>query len=124
MIEVESGGFAFKTFWGGFLTVEADGNLRADGAEIGITNIDLSGPNETFHIKCQFQNRLTTLKPEIILTADTEVAQLKKFYSFGGNMAKYLTHDHESLDRARKEGTLNAELLERRSLLKGDKFCK
>lgn len=67
---------------------------------------------------------MTTKKTSVVLASTTEVDQLKKFYSFGGKMAQFLSDDPVGLEKAKRKGKLNQELLDRRSKIKNDRYCK
>lgn len=109
-------GFAFRTLWGTYLTAEPDGTLRADA--------DVIGDEQKFFIKCQAKNRQTTKKKEVKLASAIEVEQLKTRYSFGGKLEKFLTEDSDMLEKAKKKGRLNEELVIRRAAIKNDRYCK
>jgi protein FRG1 len=119
----EIGGFAFKTLWNTYLAIEHDGSLRADSTEIHSA--------QTFYIKCQgfnslylAHNRQTTKKKEVTLASKTEIEQLKSRYSFGGKLEQFLSDDYEGIEKAKKLGKLNEELVNRRSKIKNDRYCK
>ena len=79
-----------------------------------------------------------------VVAAEAETEALGRFWSFGGKKISMITgyniypyyivslanqsllpfcRDTKELTRAKKEGNLNEVLLERRSMVKKDKFC-
>lgn len=123
VVELPDNGFAFSTLWGTYLSVEADGSLRADAQSIEDSSI--------FYIKCQAKNRQTTRKKQVFhllqqikLASEIEVEQLKSRYSFGGKLEKLISKDKESLESAKRIGRLNEELVIRRARVTNDRYCK
>ncbi|KAJ3268489.1 hypothetical protein HDV01_002710 [Terramyces sp. JEL0728] len=53
-----------------------------------------------------------------------EIEKLEKMHSFGKKELAALTRSVDELAKAKRDGRLNEELLNRRALLKPDKFCK
>ncbi|KAI8812850.1 FRG1-like family-domain-containing protein [Cladochytrium replicatum] len=117
-------GFALQSAYDKFLAVGKDGTTaRCDSEKVGSA--------EVFRIKCQaqFKSMPKRVKTDEELEAemeenDLELEEIKKFHSH--TLGKVVTSKEglESLRRARKDGNLHEELLDRRSKLKSDKFCK
>lgn len=114
-VDQTNAGFVFKGEYG-YLTIENDGTIRADADE--------AGANQSFSIKVQRKAQQEAKKQTKLLGAIAQAEKLRKVYSFGGRLEKFLEHDLDGLDHATKEGTLNQELLNRRSKMKADRYCK
>ncbi|KAJ3032263.1 hypothetical protein HK097_005315, partial [Rhizophlyctis rosea] len=104
---------------GKYLRCEMDGTARCDSEEVGF--------REVFRILCQAQNKARAKKRKEKESVDAEVLEvetIKKFHSWGGGRLVNTTEDTRELKRARKDGQLNEALLDRRSKLKADRYCK
>eukprot|EP00842_Homolaphlyctis_polyrhiza_P003121 jgi/Hompol1/380/HPOL_000238-RA len=135
---VRDDGFALQSMFGGFLSVQPDGSLRAD--------VDTIGFKETLRFKCQAANkhRIDTSDgdaasrsaakgggdaPGLSGLSGLEQEHIKKFQGqMGSQGARFRTGgvvlDTQALIDASKDGRLNEELLLRRAKTKSDKFCK
>ncbi|KAI8928716.1 hypothetical protein BC831DRAFT_447148 [Entophlyctis helioformis] len=131
---VRDDGIAFMSVFGKFLSVDtASGRLRADAESVGFC--------ETFRVKCQAQNKVSARRGDgrgssssgkgtgagedsgLLGIVSHEVEQMRRFQGPGGRSAG-VPVDLERLLAAKKQGTLNEELVIRRSKTKSDKFCK
>jgi protein FRG1 len=95
---------------------------RKDSTEIG--------PNETFTLHCQAENKSTFIKPKDREreAGQVEFDHLKMFHSiqassFGERDLERTKEDVKRLKKAKEEGNLNEMLLDRRAKSKSDKFC-
>ncbi|KAI8894088.1 FRG1-like family-domain-containing protein [Globomyces pollinis-pini] len=106
-------GFAIKSYFDKYLSVQ-DGLIRCDS--------DIPGLNETFHLRMQYSFKVQ--KKEKISSVQQEFEALKQFHSFGKKEIMALNYDVEGLTVAKRDGKLNEVLLNRRAVMKSDKFCK
>ncbi|KAJ3254821.1 hypothetical protein HK103_006811 [Boothiomyces macroporosus] len=105
----QKNGFALQNYWGQYLSYN-DGTIRCDSEQIT--------DNEVFQIKMQIEKKVH------VSAVSLEIEKLEKMHSFGRKELLDLTRNVDGLAKAKKEGRLNEELLNRRALLKPDKFCK
>ncbi|CAO3687910.1 unnamed protein product [Umbelopsis vinacea] len=116
------GGLAFQNAYDKFLMVDeiAGGGykVRADAESIGFC--------ETFRVYCQarFKRKAKTTKKEVIDATGVELDTMKKYQSWAGNRQRASDHDLREIKRAKKEGNLSETLLDRRSKMKADRYCK
>ncbi|KAI8334315.1 FRG1-like family-domain-containing protein [Chlamydoabsidia padenii] len=119
---VTDAGVAFQSTHGTFLMVDqvADGGfkIRADADDIGFC--------ETFRVYCQakFKNKR---KKETKAKFDADQAELdnvKKNQSWGGGKLHMTREDSKRLKKAKSEGRINEAMLDRRALMKADRYCK
>ncbi|KND03825.1 uncharacterized protein SPPG_01280 [Spizellomyces punctatus DAOM BR117] len=112
-------GLALQSSFEKFLKCDADGRARADSENVGF--------KEVFQMRCQAANKARAKKKKVdvsINAEELEVDHIKKFHSWGGGRLVLSQEDTTVLRKAKKEGNLNETLLDRRSKLKSDKFCK
>lgn len=121
VIEEVDGGFAFKSYFNKYLTISVGDQVaivaRADSDDVGL--------QETFSVKCQYQNKVTG-KLKVVEDVDVDLVEgekMKQFWSKGGNY-KGKKSDIDDLKKAKEDGSLNEAMLNRRSKIKSDKFCK
>lgn len=103
-----------------FLTVR-------DGTDI-MANSTTAGENEMLKVR-SFVRTNTDKDKEVPdeekgSAAECEVNYVKKFQSFQDRRLRVSDKDKRELKRARLEGNLHETLLDRRSKMKSDKFCK
>ncbi|KAH8550770.1 FRG1-like family-domain-containing protein [Umbelopsis sp. PMI_123] len=116
------GGVGFQNAYDKFLMVDeiAGGGykVRADAESIGFC--------ETFRVYCQarFKRKIKMSKKEVIDATGIELDNMKKFQSWGGSRSQRTEQDLRELKRAKKEGNLSETLLDRRSKMKADRYCK
>ncbi|XJO78832.1 hypothetical protein BDV3_003215 [Batrachochytrium dendrobatidis] len=136
---VREDGFAFQNMHGLFLTAVAeDASVRADADSIGFKQV--------FTLKCQAAVKHAAAKKAKMAAspwaaavagssshtvsvgsggiASLELQQLRRYQSYGERHVGLLDQDKKALINASKQGTINEELLNRRSKVKSDKFCK
>ncbi|KAH6586244.1 hypothetical protein BASA50_000708 [Batrachochytrium salamandrivorans] len=121
-------GFALQNMHGMFLSsVPEDASVRADADSIGFKQV--------FTIKCQASIKQAAARRDKEAAsngmsigpggiASLELEQLRRFQSYGERHVGLLEQDKQSLLKASRQGTINEELLNRRSKVKSDKFCK
>ncbi|KAJ3319877.1 hypothetical protein HDV06_005853 [Boothiomyces sp. JEL0866] len=109
----QKNGFALQNYWGQYLSYN-EGTIRCDSEHIA--------DNEVFQIKMQYIHRIE--KKVHVSAVSLEIEKLEKMHSFGKKELTALTRNVDELAKAKREGRLNEELLNRRALLKPDKFCK
>ncbi|CAH0384851.1 unnamed protein product [Bemisia tabaci] len=87
-----------------------------------------AGPSEM--LKVRTPNLLTDEKPVEVAPemkgslSDIEVNYVKKFQKFQDKKLKVNSEDKSALKKARVEGTLHETMLDRRSKMKADRYCK
>ncbi|XP_075226536.1 protein FRG1 homolog [Lycorma delicatula] len=87
-----------------------------------------AGENEMVVVRCSAL-RETDKKPEIPVEeqgslSEIEVNYVKKFQKFQDKKLKVSTKSKSELKKARNSGTLHETLLDRRSKMKADRYCK
>lgn len=55
---------------------------------------------------------------------DVELNYVKKFQKFEDKRIRLCTEDLEAVEKAKEEGKLHESLLDRRSKMKADRYCK
>ncbi|CAN8032751.1 unnamed protein product [Ixodes persulcatus] len=103
-----------------FLTV-------SDGTDI-LANAVTAGDNEMLKVRSMAKAETSSDKglpeEEKGTTKECELNYVKKFQSFQDRKLRISQQDRGELKRARIEGRLHETLLDRRSKMKSDKFCK
>ncbi|KAI9301221.1 FRG1-like family-domain-containing protein [Cunninghamella echinulata] len=119
---VTEAGVCFQNAYQKFLMIDqvADGGfkIRTDSDDIGFC--------ETFRVYCQakFKYKRKKEEKEKINANQLELENVKKNQTWGGGKL-YLTHeDSKKLKKAKSEGRLNEAMLDRRSKMKSDRYCK
>ncbi|KAH3832463.1 protein FRG1-like isoform X2 [Dreissena polymorpha] len=86
------------------------------------------GDREKIHIRC---NLSLEVDPKAAIPVEergslkeAEINYVKKFQSFQDRHLKISSEDRTQLKKARVEGTLHETLLDRRSKMKADRYCK
>ncbi|KAL9955022.1 hypothetical protein ACROYT_G042618 [Oculina patagonica] len=110
---------ALETYNGCFLSVNEDGQLSATKKIVS--------EKETFHIR--------TSVPKVKVSTSTqpegekdlrnhEISFVKKFQSFQDRNLRLSEQETSKLKKARMEGKLHEEMLDRREKMKADRYCK
>jgi len=106
----------------GFLKADVDkgGLIRADSESIGF--------RETFLVKCQVARKKAKKRkqegPVQKSMEELEIENLKKTQTWGMNRLKKPSEAVDDLKTAAAQGSLYEAMLDRRSKIKSDKFCK
>ncbi|XP_072744572.1 protein FRG1 homolog [Anoplolepis gracilipes] len=109
--------------------------LNNTGCFISITNDDdiicqnrTAGPSEFVVIRSMTQRSQSPSKDipkeEQGSLADIEINYVRKFQKFQDKKLRINKSDHSELEKAKIEGNLHETLLDRRSKMKADRYCK
>ncbi|KAI9093461.1 FRG1-like family-domain-containing protein [Phlyctochytrium arcticum] len=112
-------GIMLQSSFDKFLSCAENGLARADS--------ETAGFKEVFTIQCQAVNKFKSKKRKQESKVDTETLEadtILKYQSRGAGRLVLSTDDVAELRQAKKSGNLNEALLDRRTKLKSDKFCK
>jgi protein FRG1 len=109
-------GFALKSIWNSFLCVDSQNSLSTSHELVDscIFTFMVHPPPKIVEAKVIVQQS----------TSSYERDQLDKLYSFGSRLIPYSATDSDLLEKAKRTGQLNKVLLERRSKVKSDRYCK
>ncbi|KAI8077694.1 FRG1-like family-domain-containing protein [Halteromyces radiatus] len=120
---ITEAGVAFQNTYGKFMMVDQVANggfkIRTDAEEIGFC--------ETFRVFCQarFKYKRKKESKEKKFNADrAELDNVKKNQSWGGGKLHMTREDSKRLKKAKAEGRMNEAMLDRRSMMKADRYCK
>jgi protein FRG1 len=131
----ESRKVALKSIWGFFLKVNQPQQCNPNGTWILRCDSDSIGFCESFVCKVQAETVATILKkrrkeshgrtqaPVDEISGDQEGELLKKYQSWGGGRT-ISPSEKSTLRQAKLEGKMGEALLDRRSKMKSDKYCK
>ncbi|ORX89564.1 hypothetical protein K493DRAFT_302228 [Basidiobolus meristosporus CBS 931.73] len=112
-------GISFQNVHGKYLSIEeAGGKLRGDSEEIRFC--------EVFRVKCQASARkkVKTKEKGVQNSTEAEYHNIRRFQSWGLGRVVLSKEDKSELKKAKKEGNFSETLLDRRSKLKSDRYCK
>ncbi|KAF9583555.1 hypothetical protein BGW38_009182 [Lunasporangiospora selenospora] len=125
----DEGAIALQNHYGKFLSVDevagGGGSSSTSGFQIR-ADADTIGFCELFQTKIQAQYRKKVKKTaEVkIATKDYEFDQSRKFQTWNHGRVIVSNEDVGELKRAQKDGRFSEALLDRRSKLKSDRYCK
>lgn len=116
----QEGKCAIAGFNGNFLSVESDGLIvckeKTAKESCFVKLLSNVNPEEKRKLDKNIEEKGSL--------ADCEVNYVKKFQSFQDHRLKINQEDKACLKKAQTEGKLHESLLDRRSKMKSDKFCK
>ncbi|CAO3615081.1 unnamed protein product [Cunninghamella blakesleeana] len=119
---ITEAGVVFQNAYQKYLMVDEVANggfkIRADSDDIGFC--------ETFRVYCQakFKYKRKKEAKEKIKTDQLELENVKKNQSWGGGKLHITHEDAKKLKRAKSEGKFHEAMLDRRSKMKADRYCK
>lgn len=110
---------ALETYNGCFLSVSDEGQISATKKIVG--------EKETFHIRTSIPKvkvSTSSLPEGEQELRNHEVSFVKKFQSFQDRNLRLSEEDASKLKKARMQGSLHEEMLNRREKMKADRYCK
>ncbi|CAO3593448.1 unnamed protein product [Absidia cylindrospora] len=119
---ITEAGVAFQNTYGKFMMVDQVANggfkIRTDAEDIGFC--------ETFRVFCQarFKNQRRKDKKAKFNADQAELDNVKKNQSWGGGKLHMTREDTKRLKKAKSDGRINEAMLDRRALMKADRYCK